>query len=249
MKPYNKDFLLKELDKYNNLICERQCGNYSIVKSNIEKVKMQGYMYKEKEYCNTNIIELKEKDKSIMKLDLREIQGDYAAIKSAKGKVGIVGLGLGYTAQEFAAKKDVEEVIVYEINSEIIDMYNENFKHNEKIKIIHGDVFKAEKQKFDFFFVDIYNYKLTSKVVTDYKKFNKLHEIEEYSFWGMEHFLLSCNYEELLWIYIPENWVSMCKMIYEKLQSSGYIEYYKPLSEKKVSVILQKFKEVLNAEE
>ena len=58
MKPYNKDFLLKELDKYNNLICERQCGNYSIVKSNIEKVKMQGYMYKEKEYCNTNIIEL-----------------------------------------------------------------------------------------------------------------------------------------------------------------------------------------------
>ena len=37
MKPYNKDFLLKELDKYNNLICERQCGNYSIVKSNIEK--------------------------------------------------------------------------------------------------------------------------------------------------------------------------------------------------------------------
>lgn len=249
MKPYNKDFLLNELSKYNNSICERKCGDFSIIKSNVQKVKMHGYMYKEKEYYDTEILELKENDKSIMKLDLREIQGDYEAIKHAKGKVGVVGLGLGYIAQEIACKSNVDEVIVYEINNEIINMYNENFKPNEKIKIIQGDAFKADKQKFDFFFVDIYNYKLTSKVVTDYKKFNKLHEIEEYSFWGMEHFLLSCNYEELLWVYIPENWVAMCKELYEKLQSSGYINYYKPLGEKKVSTILQKFKEVLNAEE
>lgn len=248
MKPYNKDFLFKEIDKYNNLICERSCGNFKIVKSSVEKGKLHGYMYNEKNHYDTQIIELKENDKSVMKLDLREIQGDYEAIKFAKGRVGIVGLGLGYTAQEIAAKNDVEEVIIYEISSEIISMYNENFKPNEKIKIIQGDAFKAERQKFDFFFVDIYNYKLTSKVVNDYKKFHKVHDIEEYSFWGMEHFLLSCNYQELLWVYIPENWVAMSKNLYEKLQSSGYIENYKPIGEKKASTILQKFKEVLNEE-
>ena len=82
----------------------------------------------------------------------------------------------------------------------------------------------------------------------DYKKFQEIHDIEEYSFWGMEHFLLSCSYEELLWVFIPENWVAMCKNLYEKLQSSGYIKNYKPLGEKKVSSILSKFKDVLNAE-
>lgn len=248
MKPYNKDFLFKEIDKYKDIICERSCGNFRIVKSSIPKEKIKGYMYNEKEKYDIDIIELKENDDCIMKLDLKEIQGDYEAIRFARGKVGIVGLGLGYTAQEIACKSDVDEVVVYEISSEIIQMYNENFEKNDKIKIIQGDAFKAERETFDFFFVDIYNYKLTSKVVDDYKKFNEIHNIEEYSFWGMEHFLLSCNYEELLWIFIPENWVAMCKNLYEKLEESGYIEYYKPLGEKKVSRILAKFKEVLNAD-
>lgn len=248
MKPYNKDFLFKEIDKYKDIIFERSCGNFKIVKNSIAQEKLQGYMYNKKEKYDIQIIELQENDKCIMKLDIKEVQGAYEAIRFAKGKVGIVGLGLGYTVQEIAHKSDVEEVIVYEISSEVIQMYNENFKKNDKIKIIQGDAFKAKRERFDFFFVDIYNYKLTSKVVEDYKKFNKIHDIEEYSFWGMEHFLLSCNYEELLWVFIPENWVAMCKNLYEKLQSSGYINYYKPLEEKKVSRILAKFKEVLNAD-
>lgn len=247
MKPYNKDFLFEEIDKYEDIIHEQNCGNFKIIKNSIPKGKTQGYMYTEKEKYDMSIIELQENDKCVMRLDIREIQGDYEAIKFAKGKVGIVGLGLGYTAQEIAKKSNVEEVVVYEISNEIIEMYNKNFENNNKIRIIQGDAFKAEGESFDFFFVDIYNYKLTSKVVEDYKKFNKIHEIEEYSFWGMEHFLLSCNYEELLWVFIPENWVAMCKNLYEKLQSSGYIKYYKPLGEKKVSSILAKFKEVLNA--
>ncbi|MBE6063761.1 MAG: hypothetical protein E7207_09490 [Clostridium butyricum] len=248
MKPYNKDFLLKEIDKYNNIIHERNSGNYKIVKNNISKEKLQGYMYKEKEKYDIDVVELLENDKCIMKLDIREIQSDYEAIKFAKGKVGVVGLGLGYIVQEIAKKSDVHEIVVYEISNEVIEMYNENFEKNDKIRIIQGDAFKAQSEKFDFFFVDIYNYKLTSKVVEDYKKFNKLHEIEEYSFWGMEHFLLSCSYEELLWVFIPENWVAMCKNLYEKFEGSGYIKYYKPLGDKKVSSILSKFKDVLNAE-
>ena len=48
-----------------------------------------------------------------MRLTPLEIEGSYFAIERAKGKVGIVGLGLGYVAQEMAKKEEVDEVIVY----------------------------------------------------------------------------------------------------------------------------------------
>jgi hypothetical protein len=86
-------------------------------------------------------------------------------------------------------------------------------------------------------------------VVEDYKIFKKLHQIEEYAFEGIEHFLLSCKYEDIVWVYIPENWISMSKKAYESLDSSGYINKYKPLDENLVRKILLEFKEVLNAEE
>ena len=57
--------------------------------------------------------------------------------------------------------------------------------------------------------------------------------------------MLSCRYEDILWVYVPENWVGMCKSLYTKLQSSGYIDTYKPLNEKKVTKILYEFKEML----
>ena len=162
--------------------------------------------------------------------------------------MGIVGLGLGYVVQEIAKKINVDEIIVYEISQEVIDLYKDNFSDNDKIKIICTDAFKAEREKFDFFFADIYGYELTSRVVEDYKRFNEIHEIEEYSFWGMEHFLLSCKYEDLLWVYIPENWVAMCKSLYAELQASNYIDNYEPLNEKKVTKILYEFKEILNSD-
>lgn len=247
MKPYHKDFVFEKIKEYDNLITSRDYNNYRITKTAVKDKKLNGYMHDNSAKYNLKIIELLNGNTSLMKIDPREIEGCYEAVKFAKGRVGIVGLGLGYLVHEIAKKDEVDEVIVYEISEEVIKLYKENFKEDKKVKIIFGDAFKGEKQKFDFFFVDIYEYKLTSKVVEDYKKFNELHEIEEYSFWGMEHFLLSCNYEELLWVYIPENWVAMCKNMYEKLESSGYIESYKPLDEKKVSKILAEFKEVLNA--
>lgn len=182
-----------------------------------------------------------------MQLAPKEIESSYGAIYSAKGKVGIVGLGLGYTAQEIARKCSVKEVIVYESSEEVIKLYDYNFIQNEKIKIIKGDPTKAEKAKFDFFYVDIYNNELTSKVVKDYKLFNELHEIEDYAFCGIEHFLLSCKYEDIVWVYIPEDWIAMSKKAYESLDSSGYINEYKPLDEILVKRILMEFKEILNS--
>ncbi|EKQ56449.1 MULTISPECIES: hypothetical protein [unclassified Clostridium] len=247
MKPYNKKFVFQEMKKYNEIINQGTCGDYYIVKDTTQIQNLEGYMYENKEEFNIDVIQLYKKDSCLMKLTPKEIESSYGAISSAHGKVGIVGLGIGYVVQEVAKKSNVKEVIVYEISEEIISLYNQTFKDNKKIKIIKGDAFKVQREKFDFFYVDIYEYKLTSKVVADYKLFNELHEIEEYAFWGLEHFLLSCKYEDIVWVYIPENWIAMSKKSYEALDSSRYIESYKPLDEELVKKILLEFKEILNS--
>ena len=248
MKPYNKNFVFHEMNRYNKLINPGTCGDYKIVKNTMKEQNLQGYMYENKEEYNIDVIELYKNDVSLMKLTPKEIESSYVVTSFAYGKVGIVGLGIGYLVQEIAKKCDVKEVIVYEISEEVIKLYNTNFKQNEKIKIIKCDAFKAKSEKFDFFYVDIYNHEVNSKVVEDYKIFNKIHEIEDYVFWGLEHFLLSCKYEDIVWVYVPEIWISMSKKAYEALDSSGYIKEYKPLEENLVRKILLEFKEVLNAE-
>jgi len=248
MKPYNKNFVFQEMNRYNNLINSGTCGNYMIVKNIIKKQNLQGYMYENKEEYDIDVIQLIKDDISLMRFKPKEIESSYGAIYAARGKVGIVGLGLGYVAQEIAQKYNVEEVIVYEISEEVINSYDHNFIQNKKIKIIKGDATKAKGEKFDFFYVDIYEYQLTSKVVEDYKLFNELHEIDEYAFWGLEHFLLSCKYEDIALVYVPENWIEMSKKHYEALDSSGYIKEYRHLDEKLVKRILLGFKEVLDSD-
>ncbi|MBN1046586.1 hypothetical protein DVW08_14665 [Clostridium botulinum] len=246
MKPYSKDFIIKEVQEYNSLINEYTLGCYSIKKKTSKGIRLQGYMYENTQEYDLPMIQLLKDDKSLMRLTSKEIESSYQAIKFAKGKVGIVGLGLGYVVDKIAKKSKVSEVVVYEISEEVIEMYKKNFGINNKVKIIHGNAFKAKSEKFDFFYVDIYEYKLDVRVVEDYSAFNKLHEIEEYSFWGMEHFLLSCNYEEVLWVYIPENWIEMSKNLYVSLDTSGYIKNYKQLEEDKVRDVLKEFKKILN---
>jgi hypothetical protein len=248
MKPYNRNFVFQEIKKYNDLINQGTCGDYKIVKGTMKKEDLQGYMYENNGEYDINIIQLNKKDVILMKLTPKEIESSYEAISFANGKVGVVGLGIGYEVQEIAIKPKVKEVIVYEESDEIIDLYIQNFKHNDKIKIIKCNPLKAKKEKFDFFYVATYRNELTSKVVDDYINFNKLHEIEEYAFKGLEHFLLSCKYEDIVWVYIPESWISMSKKAYEALDASGYIKSYKPLDEEKVRKLLLQFKEVLNAD-
>ena len=119
-------------------------------------------------------------------------------------------------------------------------------RKNEKVTIVCGDAFEAKPENFDFFYADIYEYKITSQIVSDYKKFNELHNIEEYSFFGMEHFLLSCSYNEIVWVYIPENWMESSRRAFEAIQESNLLEYYEKLDENLVSQVLAEFKEVLN---
>jgi len=249
MIPFYNELIIEKINKYNLKIKEKQIGDYSIKKVPYFKDKILGYLYEKSETLDIEVLELIKGNEVIMRLDPKEIQGSFEVIKRSKGKVGIVGLGLGYVAQEMASKEEVTEIIIYEMSKEIVSLYKDNFVDNPKIKIVTDDAYNAEADTFDFFFVDTYGYELSDDVVEDYIKFNELHEIDEYSFFGVEHFLLSCTYEEIIWVYIPENWMIMSKNIFEALDTCGYLEYYKKLDEELVSRILALFKGIFNEDE
>lgn len=245
MKPYESEFVKDKIKEYNSVIKTNSINGFTINKEKKIKTK-KGYMYERDLNLDFGIINLDYKGNSVMKISNIEIESSYMFIKYAKGKIGIVGLGLGYVVNELLKKKEVKEIIVYEKEKEIIDLYNLSFKEDKRLKIINEDAYKAKKEKFDYFFVDIYNYKLTNQVVEDYKIFNKLHEIKEYLFWGIEHFLLSCKYEEIVWVYVPELWMEISKDIFTSFQEAGLLNYYKQLDEDLVSNILKEFKEILD---
>ncbi len=246
MKPYDRNFVLEKIKEYNEKIHEGTVNNHEIIKIDGRKEKVCGYLYEHDEEIDVDILELIGKDKFWMKLSPREIESSYGIIKQAHGRVGIVGLGLGYVAQEMAKSGKVSEVVVYEFEKDIIELYKKNFGENEKIKIINEDAYKVKGEKFDYFYVDIYEYKLTDQVVSDYKHFNEALDIEDYVFWGVEHFLLSCRYEDIVWVYIPEIWMELSKHIFAALQESGYLKWYKQLDSELVKRVLEEFKEVLN---
>ena len=246
LKPFDKEYVLDKIEEYNKKIKSNKVGDYEIKSVDGLQGVIQGYLHSKEDNYDINILELHAPNHVLMRLTPLEIQGAYFAIKMAKGKVGVVGLGLGYVVEEMAKKLEVEEITVYEISKEIIELYYENFPKNSKINIICCDAYNAERKEFDFFYADIYEYKLTSQIVDDYNKFNELHNIEEYSFFGMEHFLLSCSYTEIVWVYIPENWMESSRKAFEAIQESNLLPYYEKLEENIVSQVLGEFKEVLN---
>lgn len=180
-----------------------------------------------------------------MRISPKEIQGSYESIKRAKGRVGVLGLGLGYFVQELSKEEKVDEIIVYEISDEIVNLYLENFGENSKIKIIKGDGFKARRESFDFFYCDIYEYKISEEIVEHYKKLKEIHNILEYSFFGVEAFILSCPTSEIVWVYILEEWMEMSKDLFIRFNHSEFIKYFTPLKEEEVLNLLKEFSKVL----
>ena len=243
MIPYNIDYCEEKIKEYKEKIKESKKGNFTIKYS--EGKEFDGYLYEHKQILKESPIELYEGEKLWMRISPQEIQGAFESIKRAKGKVGVLGLGLGYFVQEIVKRDQVREIVVYEMSEEIIDLYLENFGENPKIRIVKGDGFKAKRENFDFFYVDIYEYKLTTKVVEDYVKLTKLHDIVEYSFFGVESFILSCPTSEIIWVYILEEWMYMSKDLFTRFNHSEYIEYFSPMEENKVLEVLKEFGKVL----
>ena len=243
MIPYNLDYCEEKIREYKNKIKENKKGNFTIKYSNLKE--FDGYLYNKKTFLKESPIELYEDDRLWMRISQKEIQGSFESIKRAKGKVGVLGLGLGYVVQELLKEDKVDKIIAYESSEDVISLYLENFGDNPKVNIVKGDGFKAKGEDFDFFFSDIYEYNLSEKVVEDYVKLREIHNISEYSFFGVEAFILSCPTSEIVWVYILEEWMDMAKDLFTRFNHSEYIKYFSPLEEKDVLKVLKVFSKVL----
>ncbi|MEQ8153340.1 MAG: hypothetical protein ABRQ25_00365 [Clostridiaceae bacterium] len=243
--PFNREYYISRIREYSSKISADSMGDFQIYKIDGISSPVEHYLFKLEERIKEPIVELRHKDEMIMRIDPLEIEGCYESIERARGRVGVAGLGLGYFVQEILKKPEVKEVIVYENSKEVIELYKRNFTKDLKLDIVHTDAFNAKGEEFDFFFVDIYNYSLGMEVVDDYVNFNEIHAIREYSFWGMERFLLSCRMEDLIHICLPEEWLDMTRDIYDKFEETPYFSRFKPMNERKVKKVLHAFNKVL----
>lgn len=93
-----------------------------------------------------------------------EISSMQSQMKEARGKVLVLGLGIGYYPFVVSEKDEVESVTIIEICPEIITLFRENilpyFAHPEKITIVEADAFEFLKDvkegDYDTCFADIW---------------------------------------------------------------------------------------------
>lgn len=117
----------------------------------------------DEEFCFPAILE---NGRIWMTITPNEIETMKEPIQKAAGRVLTYGLGLGYFAYMVSEKEQVESVTVIEKNKDVIQLFNKfilpQFRHREKIHIIHEDAFayaKKEmgKENYDFVFTDLWH--------------------------------------------------------------------------------------------
>lgn len=125
-----------------------------------------------------------------MSLTWMEVQSLYVPIRRAKGRVGVVGLGLGYSTLAMMEKEDVDEVIVFEIDPRVVWFFQIHFKHRkgyEKLRIITGDaLLHCRGFEFDFFFCDRYATICSDEMFEDVEHFRSKNTIHVYHPWCLE---------------------------------------------------------------
>ena len=97
-----------------------------------------------------------------MSVNPNEINTMNPFIAEAKGKVLVLGLGMGYIAYMMALKDDVKSVTVIEKDVNIINLFKEHIApllKNNKIKVVHDDAIRyVETNKgFDYIFADLWH--------------------------------------------------------------------------------------------
>ncbi len=243
MIPFKQSYYQNKIDEFKNKCSsDRDCslgGLKLIWELRIEK-RLPGYMhaYKGNMFYSPHLYR---GDQLVMAVDGEEIGGIYEIVKKAHGKVGVVGLGLGYSVQEMINKESITEIVVFENDKDVIDLYNKNFENNDKVKIIEKDAFEAEGEKFDYFFVDIYDRKISKKIVEDYNFFKEKHDIKDYVFFGVEKFILSLFPSEYESENIPKLWKNMAEVTGERFGDSRYVENFAGYSAKKANELFHAF--------
>ncbi len=82
-------------------------------------------------------------------------------VQDAHGDVFIAGLGIGLIVLPIQEKEEVKSITILEKNAEVIELVGKQLPLNDKVRIVHGDVFEHEfpkGTKFDCLYFDIWNY-------------------------------------------------------------------------------------------
>ena len=86
------------------------------------------------------------------------------ALSQVRGRVAVMGLGLGYFAFMASEKNDVRAVTVVERDADVIALFERHllpqFAHREKVRLVHADAFdlaQAGLDGFDCAFVDLWH--------------------------------------------------------------------------------------------
>lgn len=100
-----------------------------------------------------------------MSLKPNEINTMKTPLEHARGKVAIMGLGLGYFAYMASEKEEVTSIDIIEIDEEVITLFQKYllplFPHGEKIHLIHDDAMlfcgTLEDGVYDYLFIDLWH--------------------------------------------------------------------------------------------
>ena len=163
--PYVKTIKAKKArkGKYSLEYCSYQkyqlfpLDEISLIEPNFLELSKIGYFKQRYDY-----LALLENDTIWMCITPNEINTMKPAIENAKGKVLVLGLGLGYFPYMISLKKEVSEIVVVEKDKQIIDIFNTfiapNIK-NSKITVINEDAYKYlnNSKEFDMVFADLWH--------------------------------------------------------------------------------------------
>lgn len=106
-----------------------------------------------------------ENEREWMTLTPNEIETMREDISAARGRVAMLGLGLGYAAFMAAQKREVSQVTVVERDEQVISLFRAQllpqFPEGNKIRLIHADAFDflsaAPPDAFDFVYADLWH--------------------------------------------------------------------------------------------
>jgi 16S rRNA A1518/A1519 N6-dimethyltransferase RsmA/KsgA/DIM1 with predicted DNA glycosylase/AP lyase activity len=128
--------------------------------------------------------------------------------KLSYGKCILSGLGMGILTNILLKKKTVKEVIVYEINEDVIKLYQILNPKNLKLKIINEDIHNVSKEECDCLFLDHYEKEDFSYILRSIKKINNNIKSKVFWFWNVKNIIFKNENRNLI-----ENYRNFIKKI------------------------------------
>ena len=139
---------------------------------------------------------------SWMSICPHELESQELGCRYAYGETIVMGLGMGWIAINAALNKNVSKVKVIELDTEVIDLYNNcgatvgvPEEALDKIEIIHADAkeWRNEEGKTDFLYIDIWKHLVEPQTLDDVRMMQIHLNAEQIYFWGQE----LCLYNEM----------------------------------------------------